>query len=87
MKKLSDEWRNAPPIIGNVYWLHDFTAPKVWTGEHFECLVTDQIIPQGRIKIRTEINIQDWPYEIYAPERFVYFFKNLSLRKESNQLK
>ena len=30
---------------GLVYWLHDFTAPKVFNGLYFECLVTDQRIP------------------------------------------
>jgi hypothetical protein len=63
-------WKKAPPIIGNVYWLYNFTAPKVWTGKHFECLLTDQIILKGQIRTRTEVNIMDWPGDIYNIERF-----------------
>lgn len=57
--------------VGYVYWLHDFTAPKVFMGDRFECLVTDQIIDSAAaIDKGTGIHISDWHYEIYKPERF-----------------
>ncbi len=64
------DWKEAPPIIGHVYWLYQFTAPKVWTGKYYECLVTDQVILKGKIRTRTEIHVKDWPHDIYEIERF-----------------
>jgi len=56
---------------GTVYWLKDYTAPKVFTGMIFECLVTDQKIPaHAKIKKSTETHLKDWKHEIYKPERF-----------------
>lgn len=57
---------------GIVYWLEDYTAPKVFTGMIFECLVTDQKIPaHSKIKKSTKTHLRDWPHEkIYKPERF-----------------
>ena len=56
---------------GIVYWLKDYTAPKVFTGMIFECLVTDQKIPaHAKIKKSTETHLKDWKHEIYKPERF-----------------
>lgn len=58
--------------IGNVYYLKDYTAPKVFNGLYFECLVTDQKIPaHARIRKDTGISIDKWPHEIYKPERFL----------------
>ena len=57
--------------IGMVYYLKDFTAPKVFNGLYFECLLTDQKIPAiFKIKNSTGIHISDWKDEIYKPERF-----------------
>ena len=56
---------------GTVYWLKDYTAPKVFTGMIFECLITDQKIPaHSKIKKSTGIHLKDWKHEIYSPKRF-----------------
>ncbi len=56
---------------GNIYWLHGYTAPKVFNGLYFECLVTDQKIPSHtRVKKRSNIHIKDWQHYIYKRERF-----------------
>jgi len=56
---------------GIVYWLKDFTAPKVFNGLYFECLVTDQkIAANAKVKESTGIHIKDWPHAIYKPKRF-----------------
>lgn len=58
------------PITGNVYYLKDFTAPKVFNGLYFECLLTDQKIP-ANTKIHSDLgSIKDWKTEIWKPERF-----------------
>ena len=59
------------PITGYVYYLKDFTAPKVFNGLYFECLLTDQKIRADEpIKEDTGIKIDNWPHPIYLPERF-----------------
>lgn len=60
---------------GMIYYLQDYTAPKVFTGLVFACLVTDQIIP-AHAKVSTETNrhINDWDKNIYKPERFKSLF-------------
>ena len=57
---------------GIVYWLKDYTAPKVFNGLYFECLYTDQKIPaHAKIKKNsTETHLKEWTHEIYKPERF-----------------
>lgn len=61
---------------GNIYFLNGFTAPKVFTGTHFECLLTDQKIDgSAKIAIDTKIAIKDWLYPIYMPERFKELLK------------
>jgi hypothetical protein len=56
---------------GYVYWLKDYTAPKVFNGLYFECLVTDQrISAHSKIHKCTDIHVKDWEHEIYMPERF-----------------
>lgn len=63
-------------IPGNIYYLKFFTAPKIWTGKFFECLLTDQRIRRRTKVIKdTKINISDWPHEIFRPERFKEFIK------------
>lgn len=57
--------------IGMLYYLFDYTAPKVFTGLYFECLITDQKIPaHAKVSIKTEIHIKNWGKEIYKPQRF-----------------
>ncbi len=57
--------------IGMVYYLKDFTAPKVFNGLYFECLLTNQKIPSHtEIKESTGIHISKWKGTIYKPERF-----------------
>lgn len=61
---------------GYVYWLKDYTAPKVWMGNSFMCLLTDQIIfPEAEVTHGPIAHIKDWNYptEIYKPERFKKF--------------
>ena len=55
---------------GFVYWVKDFTAPKLFNGLYFECLLTDQKIPAHCIAECTDVHILDWPHEIYKPERW-----------------
>ena len=57
--------------VGIIYYLHNFTAPKVYTGLYFWCLLTDQKIPSHTKVVKdTGIHIKDWEHEIYKPERF-----------------
>lgn len=58
-------------IVGMVYYLEDYTAPKVFNGLCFECLLTDQKIPSNS-KITSEIKmIEFWDTtKMYQPERF-----------------
>lgn len=37
---------------GYVYWLKDYTAPKVFNGLYFECLVTASIYQLGQDRER-----------------------------------
>jgi hypothetical protein len=58
------------PQIGRVYYLRDYTAPKVFNGLYFECLLTDQKIRADE-KIHKDLGeLIDWPHPIYRPERF-----------------
>ena len=58
-------------VPGMVYRLKDYTAPKVYTGMFFECLLTDQKIPaHATIRKSTDTLVKDWNNEIYKPERF-----------------
>ena len=62
--------------VGNIYFLVGYTAPKVFTGMIFECLLTDQKIPaHAKIKKDTGININDYNGYIFNINRF----KSLSL--------
>lgn len=56
--------------IGIVYWVQGFTAPKVFNGLYFECLLTDQKIAANYKAKSTGTNIVNWTSEIYKPERF-----------------
>lgn len=56
--------------IGFVYYLKDFTAPKVFNGLYFECLLTDQKIA-ANAKVHKEFcHLKDWEHKIYKPKRF-----------------
>lgn len=57
-------------VTGHVYYLKDFTAPKVFNGLYFECLLTDQKIRADE-KIHSDLGLlKDWPHKVYLPERF-----------------
>lgn len=57
-------------IVGRVYYLKDFTAPKVFNGLYFECLLTDQKIRADE-KIKEDLgSLLEWPHPIYREERF-----------------
>lgn len=62
--------KRITPIIGNVYFLKNYTAPKVFTGHHFECALTHQYLTSN-IKILQDLGpLKDWPHEVWRPERF-----------------
>jgi len=63
--------------IGEVVYLKDFTAPKVFRGILFECLLTDQIIPMAeKLKIVKKMgHIKNWKHEIWNRERFATYFR------------
>lgn len=63
--------------LGDIVYLKDYTAPKVFRTLFFECLVTDQIIPIAKnIKITKRCGkINNWPHWIYKPERFKEYIK------------
>lgn len=58
------------PKAGHVYHIKDFTAPKVFNGLYFECLLTDQKIPAYAKLIADLGHIHDYKEEIWKPERF-----------------
>ncbi len=56
---------------GYVYYLENYTAPKVFNGLYFECLLTDQKIPaNSKINLATGILLKDWDGAIFMIERF-----------------
>lgn len=57
---------------GRIYYLKNFTAPKVWDGKYFYCLLTDQVIINGKVEKDTGIDVKDWQGEIYDRERLEY---------------
>ncbi len=67
--------------VGIIYYLYDYTGPKVFNGLYFECLVTDQkIAAHSKISTKTGKNIKDWDIqEIYKPERFGCFSLKLAI--------
>lgn len=68
---------------GMVYWIMGFTAPKVFDGEKFHCLLTDQVIEYGKFLSCKEIeSVTGWTGQIYKPERFV----ELGLLKNTNNV-
>jgi hypothetical protein len=59
------------PKVGFVYYIGEYTAPKVFNGLYYECLLTDQrIASHEEIKVETGVKITDWGHDIYKPERF-----------------
>lgn len=71
---------------GEIYYLENFTAPKVFTGLIFACLVTDQVRPaHTTVRHRTNTHIKDWTHEIYKPERFSQLI-NKTKRQEISHL-
>lgn len=63
-------------IVGNIYYLKNFTSPKVFNGLYFECLSTEQKIPANvEVETNTFISLEEWKGEIYKPERFCLTLK------------
>ena len=58
------------PKSGHVYFIALYTAPKVFNGLYFECLLTNQKIPAYAKLIEDLGNIHDYKSEIWKPERF-----------------
>ncbi len=58
------------PKTGHVYYIGDYTAPKVFTGLYYECLLTDQKIPAYEKIVEDLGHIKDWKHEVWMPERF-----------------
>lgn len=58
------------PEIGHVYYLKDFTAPKVFNGLYFECLLTDQKIRADKLVVEDLGKVDEWKTKIWKPERF-----------------
>lgn len=64
------------PKLGFIYYLREFTGPKVFMGDRYECLLTDQKLSATE-GIYIEIgHIKDWRPEIYLPERFTDLLNN-----------
>lgn len=56
---------------GEIYYLKDYTAPKVFNGLFFECLLTEQrIASHSEVRKATGISIENWAKEIFRRERF-----------------
>jgi hypothetical protein len=58
------------PKIGHVYYIGYFTAPKVFNGLYFECLLTDQKIPAYEKLIEDLGHIKEYKQEIWKRKRF-----------------
>lgn len=58
------------PETGHVYYLKDFTSPKVFNGLYFECLLTDQKIRADEPVVKDLGKIDEWKFPIWKPERF-----------------
>lgn len=54
----------------HVYYLSDFTAPKVFNGLYFECILTDQCIAANEKAVEDLGHVNDYTGEIYKPKRF-----------------
>ena len=68
--KIKDCRKKILPEFGHVYYIEDFTAPKVFNGLFFECLLTDQKIPAYSKMIADLGHIKDYNGEIWRIERF-----------------
>lgn len=56
---------------GLIYYLKGFTAPKVFNGLYFECLLTDQkISANAEVDECTHIHIKNWSHSIWNKKRF-----------------
>lgn len=56
--------------VGHVYYIEGYTAPKVFTGARFICLLTDQVISWHNTPTKDLGHVRDWQTEIFQPERF-----------------
>jgi len=56
--------------VGYIYYIEGYTAPKVFNGLYFECLLTTQKISANCKVKATDTHIKDWDSKIYQPERF-----------------
>jgi len=57
------------PIVGHIYYISDFTAPKFFNGLYFECVLTDQKIYNAKRIVEDLGHINDYKHEIWKPER------------------
>jgi len=79
---LNTERRKMKLKYGSIYYLQDFTAPKMWNGLYFDCLLTGQKIPGNeKVKKYTGHNLNDWPNAIYKKQRFYKHKKALLILK------
>lgn len=59
------------PKIGCIYFLENYTAPKVFNGLYFECLLTDQKI-SAHTPIKGYVgDLREYKGEVWKPERFI----------------
>lgn len=64
------------PKTAFVYYLKNFTAPKVFNGFYYECLLTNQKVRyDAEIAKSTGVELKDWEGEIYNRERFENYFR------------
>lgn len=59
--------------IGNVYYIENFTAPKLFRGTYFECLLTDQKIESNQVVVKDLGQYKEYKNEVWKPERFNQF--------------
>jgi hypothetical protein len=64
-------WMDEPePKVGNIYYLKNYTAPKVFTGKHYECALTSQKVARNAKIIQDLGSLKEWPYAVWKPKRF-----------------
>jgi hypothetical protein len=58
------------PKLKHVYFIENYTSPKLFNGSHFECLLTDQLLEPSSKIIDDLGHINNYKFEIWKPERF-----------------
>lgn len=54
----------------HVYYLDDFTAPKVFNGLCFECTISNQCIAANEKAVKDLGHVEDYAGDIFKPKRF-----------------